>query len=61
MIKPIEFFCFTQIGVTIANGKQPGVEYNLDGYGLADGIFGAMTAFGEKPAHPLCKTPLVHI
>lgn len=61
MIKPIEIFCFTQIGVTIANGKQRGVEYNLDGYSLADGIFGAMTAFGEMPAHPHCKKPLVHI
>jgi len=59
MIQPIDFFCFTQIGVTIANGKQPGVEYNLNGYSLADGIFGAMTAFGGMPAHPLRKTPLV--
>lgn len=34
------------VGVAISDGKQPGVEYNLNGISLADGLFGAMTAFG---------------
>ena len=28
------------VGVNLANGKQPGVEYNLKGQTLADSIFG---------------------
>ena len=34
------------IGLSINDGRQPGVEYNLDGESVANGVFNAMTAFG---------------
>lgn len=34
------------VGLSINDGRQPGVEYNLDGESVANGVFNAMTAFG---------------
>lgn len=34
------------VGLSINNGRQPGVDYNLDGESVASGVFNAMTAFG---------------
>ena len=34
------------IGVSAHAGRQPGAEYNLDGFSKADGIFGVFNALG---------------
>ena len=34
------------IGVSARAGKQPGTEYNLDGYTRADGLFGIFNSLG---------------
>lgn len=34
------------IGVAGHAGKQPGTEYNLDGYTRAKGVFGIMNSLG---------------
>ena len=34
------------IGVTLHNGKQPGVEYNLNGLSTANGVLNAFNSLG---------------